>query len=335
MSEAIIGSPPALLPEDDENAEAVPETNLEWTGTVPPEWDGWRLDRALVALFPASSRSHLKVLIEEGCAELGGQVALSASRRLRANQTLRVQWHSPRHEVPFEGEDIPIDAIFEDEHLLVLNKRAGWVVHPAAGNWSGTLLNALLFRHPAAKQLPRAGIVHRLDKDTSGLMVVAKSLDAYHALVEQLAQRQVGREYMALCHGVVPGAFSVDAPIGRDPRNRVRMAVVSDGKPAKTDFHPLMLGEKVSLLHCVLHSGRTHQIRVHASQRGYSLVADLLYGGRPMGGLQRQGLHAARLKLQHPKTAQILQWNLAPPADFLAAADELVGWTGGGLPASA
>jgi len=334
MNKAIIGSLPALSAEDDEPVEVVSDANLAWVGTVPPEWDGWRLDRALVALFPASSRSHLQALVEEGCAEVNGQIALGASRKLRANQALNVQWHAPRHEVPFEGEDIAIDVVFEDEHLLVLNKRAGWVVHPAAGNWSGTLLNALLFRYLASKQLPRAGIVHRLDKDTSGLMVVAKSLDAYHALVEQLAQRQVGREYMALCHGVVPGAFSVDAPIGRDPRNRVRMAVVSDGKPAKTDFHPLMLGEKVSLLHCVLHSGRTHQIRVHAGQRGYPLVGDGLYGGRPLAGLQRQGLHAARLRLQHPKTAQTLQWDLVPPSDFLAAAEELVGWQGGGLAAS-
>lgn len=333
MSAAIIGSQPALSPEDDEPSDIVSAPSFEWLGTVPPEWDGWRLDRALVALFPASSRSHLQSLIEEGCAQLGGQVAHTASRKLRANQALQVRWHSPRHEVPFEAEDLPIDVLFEDAHLLVLNKAVGVVVHPAAGNWSGTLLNALLFRHPAAKQLPRAGIVHRLDKDTSGLMVVAKSLDAYHALVDQLAQRQVGREYMALCHGVVAEAFSVDAPIGRDPRNRVRMAVVSDGKAARTDFHPLGLGDKTSLLHCVLHSGRTHQIRVHAAHRGHPLVADALYGGRALAGLQRQGLHAARLRLHHPDTAKLLQWDLAPPDDFQAAAQELVGWPGGGLPA--
>ncbi len=318
--------------DEDELEEATPETAQSWSGEIRPEWAGWRLDRALVALYPGYSRSHLQSLVEERRVALDGAACIQAARKLRLGQRLQVQWRMPQHEVPFAPEALPMDIRFEDAQLLVLNKPAGWVVHPAAGNWSGTLLNALLAHHEAARLLPRAGIVHRLDKDTSGLMVVAKSVASYHALVAQLAAREVGREYMALCHGRVEQPFSVDAPIGRDPRSRVRMAVVSDGKPARTDFTPLAAGAASSLLHCRLHSGRTHQIRVHAASRGLPLVGDTLYGGRELAGLRRQALHAARLRLRHPVRDETMSWSVAPPADFLAAAGTLVGWSEGGLP---
>jgi len=327
----IIGSAQALPGDEEELDEVAPQEATDWAGAARPEWAGWRLDRVLVQLYPGYSRSHLQSLVEEGRVLLDGAACAQAARKLRLGQRLQVSWRAPQHEVPFEPEALPIDILFEDGQILVLNKPAGWVVHPAAGNWSGTLLNALLAHHEPARLLPRAGIVHRLDKDTSGLMVVAKTVAAYHALVAQLAARDVGREYMALCHGQVEQAFSVDAPIGRDPRSRVRMAVVAGGKPARTDFQPLAQEAAASLLHCRLHSGRTHQIRVHAASRGLPLVADVLYGGRPLAGLQRQALHAARLQLRHPLLGQPLSWAVAPPPDFLAAAASLVGWSGGGL----
>lgn len=327
----IIGSAEALPGDEEEADEESPQEARDWAGAVRPEWAGGRLDRALVDLYPGYSRSHLQSLVDEGRVCLAGEACTQAARKLRLGQQMQVSWRPPQHEVPFEAEALPIDVRFEDEHLLVLNKPAGWVVHPAAGNWSGTLLNALLAHHEAARLLPRAGIVHRLDKDTSGLMVVAKTVAAYHALVAQLASREVGREYMALCHGRVAQAFSVEAPIGRDSRSRVRMAVTHDGKPARTDFTPLAQGQADTLLHCRLHTGRTHQIRVHAASRGLPLVGDELYGGRPMGGMQRQALHAARLRLHHPVQGQMMMWMSSPPEDFEAAARILVGWPGGGL----
>ncbi|MBH9553492.1 RluA family pseudouridine synthase [Inhella sp. 4Y17] len=305
-----------------------------WEGVVLPEWAGWRLDKALVGLYPGASRSHLQSLIDEGRVVLEGAACTVASRKLRPGSRLAVEWRLPVHAVPFEAEAIPIPVVYEDAHLLVVNKRAGWVVHPAAGNWSGTLLNALLAHHATAASLPRAGIVHRLDKDTSGLMVVAKDIETYHALVAALSERQVGREYMALVHGRVLADRTVEAPIGRDPRNRVRMGVVAGGKPARTDFVPLAAGKGHSLLHCILHSGRTHQIRVHAANMGWPLVGDALYGGRSEGELLRQGLHAARLKLMHPVTGKFLVWEAAPPADLAMASQSLTGWSGEGLPSA-
>jgi len=229
----------------------------------------------------------------------------------------------------FPPEPIPIDVVHEDEHLLVINKPAGLVVHPAAGHWSGTLLNGLLGRDAGAAQLPRAGIVHRLDKDTSGLMVVARTRAAMDALTRAISAHEVSRRYLALAWGRwLPGARqSVDAPIGRDPRNRLRMAVVDlalrPGKTARTDMEGLATDGRLSLVRCSLHTGRTHQIRVHMASIGHPLVADALYGGAPAADMQRQALHAFSLALAHPVTGVLMRWSAPLPQDLRHALDVL------------
>lgn len=300
-----------------------------------PHEIGQRLDKWLVQLAPEFSRSHLQTLIERGCVLLDGAVVSQASRKPRLGQHLVLELQPTEEALAFRPEAMSLDIVFEDAHLLVVHKPAGLVVHPAAGNWSGTLMNGLLAHHPGAATLPRAGIVHRLDKDTSGLMVVGKTLAAVTALVRMIAAREVHREYLALAHGRTPQDWTVDAPIGRDPQSRTRMAVVGSGKPARTDFHRLAevqwqdergLSRTLSALHCVLHSGRTHQIRVHAAHQGHALVSDALYGGAPALGLARQALHAARLSFAHPVTGEPLRFQ-APLACEMAAA-----WAVAGLP---
>lgn len=294
-----------------------------------------RLDKWLVQLAPEFSRSHLQTLIERGCVTLDGQRVTHASRKPRLGQTLVVDLVPTEEALAFRAEPLDLDIVFEDEHLLVVNKPAGLVVHPAAGNWSGTLMNGVLAHHAKAATLPRAGIVHRLDKDTSGLMVVGKTLPAVTALVRMIAAREVHREYLALVHGRTPDEWIVEAPIGRDPQSRTRMAVVGGGKPARTDFFKLAEGEwqdarglsrTVSALHCVLHSGRTHQIRVHAAHRGHALVSDALYGGAEALGVPRQALHAARLSFAHPITGDAMRFEASLPGDLAS------GWRVAGLP---
>jgi 23S rRNA pseudouridine1911/1915/1917 synthase len=210
--------------------------------------------------------------------------------------------------------------VHEDAHVLVVNKPAGLVVHPAAGNWSGTLLNGLLARDPAAATLPRAGIVHRLDKDTSGLMVVGRTLEGVTGLARDIAARVVHRQYIALAHGRLEHSpETIDAPVGRDPRVRVRMAVVASGRPARTDVEELAFAHGIAAVRCTLHTGRTHQIRVHMAHRGHPLVADELYGGRPALGMARQALHAQRLAFRHPVSGEALAFEVEPPADLRAA----------------
>ena len=279
-----------------------------------------RLDKAVVALADEFSRTHLQGLIEQGHVRLDGVVATSPSRKVAAGQLLRVELVPTAQSRAFRPEALPIAIVHEDEHLMVVNKAAGMVVHPAAGNWSGTLLNALLAHHAGAASLARAGIVHRLDKDTSGLMVVGKTLRAVTALSRAIAAREVSRQYLAIVHGEVqPAAFRVDAPIGRDPQSRIRMAVVGSGKPARTDVLALARQGGFSALQCTLHTGRTHQIRVHLSARGHPLIADAVYGGKPVLDMTRQALHATRLGFIHPVSGQELVFHADPPADFALA----------------
>jgi 23S rRNA pseudouridine1911/1915/1917 synthase len=281
---------------------------------------GARLDKALVAFVPEFSRSHLQNLIDAGHVTVEGRVATSASRKVLAGQQIVVDLVPTAESQAFRPEFVPLSIVFEDEHLLVLDKAAGMVVHPAAGNWSGTILNGLLAHHRTAATLARAGIVHRLDKDTSGLMVVGKTLQAVTALVREIAARHVHREYLAIAHGTPRSDhMHIDAPIGRDPQSRVRMAVVASGKPARTDVDMVKSGGAFSGLRCTLHTGRTHQIRVHLASKGHPLVGDTVYGGSPTLGMQRQALHAAKLEFQHPLFDMPLSFTAEPPADFAAA----------------
>ena len=300
-------------------------TEVEWRKlSVSAEQHGERLDKALVDAAPEFSRSYLQQLIEAERVSINTQVARKASLKVKAGDVLVIELRPTPQSQAFTPQAMPLDIVFQDAHILVINKPAGLVVHPAPGNWSGTLLNGLLAYDPAIAAVPRAGIVHRLDKDTSGLMVVARSRSVMDALVQAIAARDVSRQYLAVAHRPWTGAArqTVDAPIGRDPRNRLRMAVVDlesqAGKMAKTDVVFLDNADTGCFVRCILHTGRTHQIRVHMASLGHPLVADVVYGGVRAADMARQALHATRLAFAHPVTGLPMEFDTPPPEDFLA-----------------
>lgn len=326
MAQQIISTPPlepALGAAMDDAEEAGEGEQRSFV--VPASAHGERLDKTMAEVLGEFSRSWLQQLLHEGCVRVNGAVATKASQRCVAGHEVTV-WLRPTPQArAFRPEPIPLNVVHEDEHLLVIVKPAGLVVHPAAGHWSGTLLNALLSHHRQAENLPRAGIVHRLDKDTSGLMLVAKSRQAMDALVQAIAERRVQRRYIALVQGAWKRAQVVEVEqwVGRDPANRLRMAVLpphtSGAKAAHTTITCVQGDTSVSVLACKLHTGRTHQIRVHAAWLGHPLLGDVVYGGRTDGDMSRQALHAAHLRLQHPVSGAELVFHSPPPADMLAA----------------
>ncbi|SDV51399.1 RluA family pseudouridine synthase [Chitinasiproducens palmae] len=327
-----IAPPGGDLDEDDEAAATASVEASPIRAQVPNEWAGHRLDKVLARLFTEYSRSRLQDWLEAGRVEIDGRVAGKRDTPIEG-ATIVVRPTLGADQQAFRPEPVSLEVVFENDALAVIDKPAGLVVHPGAGNWSGTLLNGLLHRYgDAAAALPRAGIVHRLDKDTSGLIVVARTLQAQTDLVRQLQARTVKRQYLALVWGKPPSHGTIDAPIGRDSRDRLRMAVVEGqaGKPARTHFETVAYGawrgRPVAALRCDLETGRTHQIRVHCRHIGHPLLGDTLYmRGLPGAGaaspIARQALHAWRLALQDPVSGETVHWTSALPDDIVSAAD--------------
>jgi len=294
--------------------------------TVPDDYAGLRLDQALVRFFPAYSRSRLQEWIIQQLVKVDGEFATS-KQKVWGGEKLEVMEQIPLADRPHLAQDIALDILYEDDALLVINKPAGLVVHPGSGNWEGTMLNALLHHSPQLANVPRAGIVHRLDKDTSGLLVVAKTIAAQTALVRQLEARSVQREYLALVHGEISRAGKVDAPVGRHPTQRVKMAVIESGKSAVTHYRVERTFPSCTLLRCRLETGRTHQIRVHMAQIGHPLVGDSVYLKGPqkcipqlrllLNSFPRQALHAARLGIKHPVSGEMQEWVAPLPQDMV------------------
>ncbi len=294
---------------------------------VPSHMAGLRLDQALARLFPDYSRSRLQQWIRDGCVHVDGS-SLRSRDKVRGGEQITL---SPRTEERqrWQAQAIPLVIVHEDDDLLVVNKPPGCVVHPAAGNPDRTLVNALLHHDPALAQVPRAGIVHRLDKNTSGLLVVSKNLRSHKHLVNQLKERSISREYRALVVGVMISGNRIEATVGRDPRHRTRMAVTPSGKPAVSHYRVLERFRGHSYLRVILETGRTHQIRVHMAHVRHPVLGDPLYGGRlrlPPGAspelveglraFRRQALHAARLALTHPRSDKAVSWEAPLPEDM-------------------
>jgi 23S rRNA pseudouridine1911/1915/1917 synthase len=305
----------------------MPGPVLEMTLTIPPEQAGLRLDQALAVLLPDYSRSRLKAWIESGEIRVNGRPWRPKDKVL-GGESIELTATMPE-DTRAEAQPIPLVLVHEDRHLFVVDKPAGLVVHPGAGNPDSTLQNALLALDPKLASLPRAGIVHRLDKDTSGLLAVARTLPAHTALVRMLGEREVHREYEAICRGVMTGGGTVDAPIDRHPTDRVRMAVREGGREAVTHYRVIRRFRGHTHVRVQLETGRTHQIRVHLAHAGYPIVGDRVYGGRPLlpkGASEalrnalrefpRQALHAARLSFDHPVTVKPVDCSSPLPADM-------------------
>jgi 23S rRNA pseudouridine1911/1915/1917 synthase len=301
---------------------------------TPPEMAGQRLDQVLALLLPEYSRSRLQAWIRDGRVAVDG-AQLAASGRLRGGEEICVQVPPRSSDAAPAGEALALDIVHEDADLLVVSKPAGLVVHPGAGNPAGTLMNALLHHDCGLADVPRAGIVHRLDKDTTGLLLVARTLPAHKRLVEQLAAREVHREYLALVQGQIIAGGTVDAPIGRHRQDRTRMAVSQGGREAVTHYRVAQRFAQHTLLRVMLETGRTHQIRVHLASIGHAVVGDPTYGRlrlpagasadcvAALGAFRRQALHAARLQLAHPISDEPLEFSAPLPADMAELLDVL------------
>jgi 23S rRNA pseudouridine1911/1915/1917 synthase len=304
-------------------ARAPGEHPLQLRLQIPCELAGSRLDLALARLLPEHSRSRLQDWIRRARVRVDGAAA-QPKDRVRGGECIDLLVEREAKDSGDPPQDMPLTVVFEDAAILVLDKPAGLVVHPGSGNRDGTLLNALLHYAPAAAALPRAGIVHRLDKDTSGLLVVAKTLEAQTDLVRQLQARSVKRDYLAVVVGVAPRQGTIERPIGRHPTQRTRMAVMPSGKAAVTRYRVLRSGAGWSLLQCSLETGRTHQIRVHLASIGHALIGDPVYLGRasaqalpaPARNCRRQALHATRLVLRHPVSGETMAWDSPLPPDL-------------------
>ncbi len=283
---------------------------------------GTRLDQALAKLAPEFSRSRLQSWIADDKVRLDGKACI-ARQKVWGGESIEIE-ATPVIETPDLPEEIPLHVVFEDDSLIVIDKPAGLVVHPGSGNREGTLLNALLHHAPMLSSIPRAGIVHRLDKETSGLMVVAKTLPAQTSLVRQLQDRSVKRLYVALVHGIIERDGTVDAPIGRHPAHRTKMAVARNGKSARTHYHVLKTFAACTLIECALESGRTHQIRVHMQHIGHPLAGDPVYGKKPLPSVnasllstfRRQALHARKLSFVHPESGKCVEFESNLPEDL-------------------
>jgi 23S rRNA pseudouridine1911/1915/1917 synthase len=294
---------------------------------------GGRLDQILALMVPEHSRNRLQQWIKAGRVLVDGEPVLEPKHKIHGSEQLSIrvdQVLTDAEAGTFLPEPMDLNVVYEDDHIMVINKPPGLVVHPAAGNWQGTLLNGLLAYDPVFTHVPRAGIVHRLDKDTSGLMVVAKTLEAHTHLVRQLQARTVKRVYRAVLCGVPRVDGTVNAPIGRDSRQRTRMAVSSQGKEAITHYRLLEMYPGCSLVECILETGRTHQIRVHMGFIGNPLVGDATYQGgkryplpEPAAGFGRQALHARQLGLIHPATGEAMKWTAPPPEDMANLINDL------------
>lgn len=299
--------------------------------TIPHDLGGSRLDVALQKMLPEHSRSRLQAWIKEQLVTIDGKATTAKTKVWGGEQVIVLPQTAPEMHA-YIAEDIPLEIIYEDAHILVINKPAGMVVHPAVGNWSGTLLNALLYHHPEIKEVPRCGIVHRLDKDTSGLLVIAKTLAAQTSLVRQLQARTVKREYRAIVWGQIWRNGLIDQPIGRDPRSRTKMAINKLGKPAVTRYEVLERFSVHTYLRCNLETGRTHQIRVHMQHLKAPMVGDNVYGFRgiipiramtmtlreAVDDFDRQALHAVNLGLIHPETNAFMEWQIELADDMKA-----------------
>ncbi len=301
---------------------------------VPFEMAGMRLDQVLAEVFSDYSRSKLQTWVKAGRVQVNGSV-LKPKEKLLGGETIMLD-AAAEVVVNAEPESIPLDIIFEDESLLIVNKPVGLVVHPAVGNWHGTLLNALLNHEPNLETLPRAGIVHRIDKETSGLLMIAKTLQAHNSLTEQLQERDITREYLAITRGRMTAGGTIDEPIGRHPTDRKRYTVRENGKPAVTHYRVAKRFARHTLVQVKLETGRTHQIRVHMAHIRFPLLGDQVYGGRfqmppdcserlekELRNFKRQALHAAKLGLQHPVTDEYMEWEQPLPEDMTQLLDAL------------